>query len=130
MTDTHNNEPYATLKDGAVRVKLWERGSGDKSFVTASVYKIYKDKQSGQWKQTNSMGETDLLKLQAMIPQARQIIQEHKRERSAGRQQQAQPDAPEAPEASEQNMEEARAQAMEKASKPEPKRSRSKSRQR
>ena len=75
MNNKQDNKkaPLQTLRDGAVSIKLWEQQSENNRFVTASVGKVYKDA-DGNFKESRAFGETDLLKLQAMIPQARDEI--------------------------------------------------------
>lgn len=75
-TETSKNAPLETLKDGAVSIKLWEQKTEDKSYVNASIGKLYKDGE-GQWRETRSFNATDLLKLQAMLPQAHEAMQRH-----------------------------------------------------
>lgn len=75
-TDTTKNAPLETFKDGAVSIKLWEQKTEDKSYVNASIGKLYKDGE-GQWRETRSFNATDLLKLQAMLPQAHEAMQRH-----------------------------------------------------
>ncbi len=73
-TQNKKQPPLQTFKDGAVNIKLWKQDFEDKTFVNASIGRIYKDKTTGEFKETRSFNDTDLLKLQAMIPQARQEL--------------------------------------------------------
>lgn len=75
MSDTDKKVPLNTFKDGAVTIKIWEQQSGDQTYVNASVGKLYRDEQTGQWRESRSFNSTDLLKLQTMIPEARQDMQ-------------------------------------------------------
>lgn len=67
------NAPLQQFKDGSVSVKIWEQNKGDSHFVTASVGKLYK--QDGGWKESRSFSQTDLQKLQDMLPQINQEMQ-------------------------------------------------------
>lgn len=83
--DTTNRQPpIQTLRDGTVSITLWERQPGTKTFITASIRKDYQDR-DGKWRESRSLGDTDLLKLQTLIPQAREEIkrwQEQQRSQS------------------------------------------------
>ena len=72
---TNKKAPIQTFKDGAVTIKLWEQNAGGNIFVNASVGRIYKDKTTGEFGESKSFSNTDLLKLQAIIPQVREEMQ-------------------------------------------------------
>jgi hypothetical protein len=76
MSDEAKKQPLGTFKDGAVTVKLWEQNAKGDTYINASIGKLYKDDKTGQWKESRSFNETDLLKLQAMLPEVRQEIQQ------------------------------------------------------
>lgn len=98
-TPDNKNAPLATLRDGAVHVKLWEQRAGDNSYVNASIGRLYKDDQ-GMWRETRSFGATDLLKLQNLLPQAHQEMrrqQERLREQSRAPQPATPSQSPEKP---------------------------------
>jgi hypothetical protein len=70
--------PLETLKDGAVTVKLWnQRGDRGQRYVNFSIGKLYKDEQTGQWKESRSFNSADLAKLQKIIPQALEAAHMH-----------------------------------------------------
>ena len=70
MTENKKNAPIQSFKDGAVTIKLWEQQAGNRSFVNASIGKLYKDEKSGQWRESRSFNGNDLLKLQNLLPEA------------------------------------------------------------
>jgi hypothetical protein len=76
MTEDRKNAPLESFRDGAVTIKLWEQQAEGKSYVNASIGKLYKDQQ-GAWHETRSFNDTDLLKLHALIPQAHQQMKHH-----------------------------------------------------
>jgi len=71
-----NSGPIQTLRDGAVVVKLWLQESKNGPFVTATLGRTYQDRQSGEYRESRSLGGTDLLKAQALLGEAnREMIQ-------------------------------------------------------
>lgn len=74
-TEKETNAPIQQFRDGAATIKLWENKVGDKTYVNASVGKLYKDKETDEWRESRSFNEQDLLKLQAMLPQVRQEME-------------------------------------------------------
>jgi hypothetical protein len=62
--------PLQTFKEGAATIKLWENKVEDRSFVTASIGKLYKDEKSGQWRETKSFNSRDLENLQKILPES------------------------------------------------------------
>ena len=76
MTEDRKNAPLESFRDGAVTIKLLEQQAEGKSYVNAQIGKLYKDAQ-GAWHETRSFNDTDLLKLQALIPQAHQQMKHH-----------------------------------------------------
>ena len=115
---TERKAPLQHFKDGAVTVKLWEQSAGNKQYVNASVGKLYKDKATGEWHESRSFSEKDMLKLQAMLPEVRQEMgkwQDYYREAQQQKEQvQAMPDhAPQSTQMpSQQDMVAARDAAM------------------
>jgi hypothetical protein len=114
MTEDKKNAPLETFRDGAVTIKLWEQQAEGKSYVNASIGKLYKDQQ-GAWHETRSFNDSDLLKLQALIPQAHQQMKHHQEQlRSVVQEQQIAEPAPE----QQQDMAAQRDAVMSKAQKP------------
>lgn len=69
MSD-NKKAPLQTFKEGAATIKLWENQVDDRSFVTASIGKLYKDEKSGQWRETKSFNSRDLENLQKILPES------------------------------------------------------------
>jgi hypothetical protein len=114
MTEDRKNAPLESFRDGAVTIKLWEQQAEGKSYVNASIGKLYKDQQGG-WHETRSFNDSDLLKLQALIPQAHQQMKHHQEQlRGVVHEQQIAEPAPE----QQQEMAAQRDAVMSKAQKP------------
>ncbi|MEM0951791.1 MAG: hypothetical protein AAGI66_06575 [Cyanobacteria bacterium P01_H01_bin.74] len=80
MTDQQQDQkkkaPLQSFKDGAVTIKIWEQQAGERKFADASIGKLYKDEKTGDWRETRSFNNNDLLKLQNLIPEARAEMQQ------------------------------------------------------
>lgn len=73
MTIDNNQGPLQRLKNGSIRIAIWERHSHQgKPFVNATISKVYKDKATGEFKHGRNFNDADLLKLQELIPEATQ----------------------------------------------------------
>lgn len=70
MSKQKNDPPLDTLRDGSVNIKLWRKESQRGPFPTASIGNTYKDPESGEFKDSRSFSDTDLLKLEKMLPEA------------------------------------------------------------
>lgn len=66
--------PIQTLRDGGVVVKLWEQQSQNGPFVTATLGRIYKDKQTGDFRESRSLSATDMEKAQKLMAEASQVM--------------------------------------------------------
>jgi hypothetical protein len=73
-TETKNQAPLQKFQNGSVFIKIWEQNGPNGRFPTASVENIFQDKQTGEFRKSMSFGEHDLLKLQALIPEAHQEL--------------------------------------------------------
>jgi hypothetical protein len=61
------NKPVHTIKDKGLSVAIWEsRGGG----YTYSVQKRYKDKQTGEWKDSRYLYKEDVVSLVNMLQSA------------------------------------------------------------
>ena len=78
MSEQQNNAPLQFLRDGALVVKLWRQESEKGPFVTATLGRTYKDQATGEFKESRSLGETDMLKAQALLREARKEAQQWK----------------------------------------------------
>jgi hypothetical protein len=91
MTEDRKNAPLQSFRDGAVTIKLWEQQAEGKSYVNASIGKLYKGQQ-GAWHETRSFNDSDLLKLQALIPHAHQQMKHHQEQLRGMAQEQSAPE--------------------------------------
>jgi len=67
--------PAKTFKDGGVTVTIWENNGPRGPWMSASICKSYKDKASGEWKQTaNGFSDDQLEKLRKLIPKAQAFM--------------------------------------------------------
>lgn len=71
QTDDSSNGPVQTFRYKGAFIKLWEKEGEKGPFVTASIGKTYKDKVSGEFKESYSLGESDLAKVDFLMPEAR-----------------------------------------------------------
>lgn len=71
QTAEGSNGPIQTFRYKGAFIKLWKQESEKGPFVTASVGKTYKDKVSGEFKESYSLGEHDLAKVDFLMPEAR-----------------------------------------------------------
>ena len=88
-TQDKKQEPLQTISDGRAIINLWEQHSDKGAFVTASVGCKFTNTQ-GEFKVGRSFTETDLLKLQAILPETLQEMEKWKEYyREVDRQQEA-----------------------------------------
>lgn len=68
MATTQNNQPNSTIRYGTLKATIWANPSKDGQSVRYSVNysKGYKT-ESGEWKETQSLGEIDNLKLSYLV---------------------------------------------------------------
>ena len=78
MSDTQSgNPPVKTHPDGAVRVKVWRNETHEgKPFYNVTIGRAYQDRETGQWRESQSFGAADLLKLQPLLNEASQTIRQ------------------------------------------------------
>ncbi len=83
------NAPLETFKDGAAVIKLWQQEGRDGHIhVNASVGRLYKDNETGQWKESKSFSPSDLSKLGNMMPRALAHASAHEHNLNVQRQEQ------------------------------------------
>lgn len=71
MSNRNGTPPVATHRDGAVSAKVWRNHSQDgEAFYSVTLQRSYKDKQTGEFRDTASFQGTDLLKVQQLASQA------------------------------------------------------------
>jgi len=74
MSNETRNAPVDKFADYPVEVALFERQGENGTWYNAQVSKTYK--QGDQYKRTNNFNRNDLLKLNALVPQALARMQE------------------------------------------------------
>ncbi len=72
---TNGNLPEKKFSAGAVRATIWKNTGSKKTgeaieYRTVSFERVYKDKQSGEWKSTNSLRLNDLPKAVVVLNKA------------------------------------------------------------
>ena len=82
---TEKNKPVATKKFGVVVASIWKNeGKDGKTFHSVTVERLYKPKNSDQWKSTSSFDRDDLPKLvQAVNSAYRCVMPEESRRLSS-----------------------------------------------
>ena len=60
-TPETKNPPLQTFRHDSVFIKLWANNHDGRTNVSATIGRVYKDKQTGEYKETRSFRETDLL---------------------------------------------------------------------
>ena len=69
--DEKGQPPLQTLRDGAVAVKLWRQESEEHgAFVSATVTRTYKDRETGDYRESHSLSGADMLRAQALLGDA------------------------------------------------------------
>ena len=69
-----NNRPVHEVRFGAVKASIWQNTFGDTTLHKVTLTRSYKDRESNQWKNTDSFGRDDLLLLAKVADQAHSWI--------------------------------------------------------
>lgn len=76
-------QPIHRVRGGAIELSIWEN-QGDKGpFYSVTHRRSYK--QGDEWKESDSYGEDDLLRLAKLIDEADGWIVAHRRQQKAGK---------------------------------------------
>ncbi len=71
MSNETKQAPIQTFRDGGVVVKLWRQDGGENGpFVSATIGRTYRDPKSNEYRESRSLGGTDMLKAQALLGEA------------------------------------------------------------
>lgn len=70
-TEETKNAPLQTFRQDGVVIKLWANKHNDRTHVSATVGRVYKDKQTDDYKETRSLGETHMLVAETLMQEAR-----------------------------------------------------------
>ncbi|MDH5721909.1 MAG: hypothetical protein OEY94_01125 [Alphaproteobacteria bacterium] len=71
--------PQETLRDANLKASIWRNESEQGSYFTTTLARTYKDEQ-GNYRDTNSFGQNDLLRLAELSRSAYNRVNEIKRE--------------------------------------------------
>ncbi len=75
------NPPVHTIRFGAVKAAVWENQTQHGPMFNVTVTRSYRD-DDGDWQESSSFGESDLLLLAKALDQAHSWIHEHRRSRA------------------------------------------------
>lgn len=70
------NKPVAKVKSGKIVADIWRNESEQGARFNVTFARIYRHKESGDWKRTESFGRDDLLLLAKLADLAHSKIQE------------------------------------------------------
>jgi hypothetical protein len=73
------NKPVDELFDGKLKVTIWKKDGKHRPFYQTTWRNSYKDEATGEWKDTDSLGEDDLLPLRELLGDAYAWIKQQKR---------------------------------------------------
>jgi len=95
-TTETGNGPIKTHPDGAVRVKVWRNETRDegKPFYSVTIGRVYRDQETGEWRESRSLSPEDVLKSQPLLGEAYQTIRQEQaldREHARTQTQEAEP---------------------------------------
>ena len=60
-TAKNRNRPVHDLRLGTVKASIWENTFGENTRYNVTLARIYKDRETDQWKSTESFGRDELL---------------------------------------------------------------------
>jgi hypothetical protein len=78
MNKMNKNQPAHHIRLGSVRASIWENSNGEVTRHNVTFQKIYKEKESDQWKSTESFGRDELLLLAKVADRAHSWICEQR----------------------------------------------------
>lgn len=73
MSTQDKKSPIETFREASVCIKLWDNTKDDRININASIEKTYKDK-DGNYRKSYSLNGDDLMRLQMLIPKARDAM--------------------------------------------------------
>ena len=74
----NRNRPVQEFRLGPVKASIWDNTVGENTRHNVTLSRIYKDRESGQWKTTDSFGRDELLLLAKVADQAHTWICSHR----------------------------------------------------
>jgi len=79
MSDTaKGNKPWDEVRDGPLKITIWKNEGEHGPRYSSIPNKRYKDKTTGEWKDTDSFNEDDLLPLALLAEEAYRRIRAQK----------------------------------------------------
>lgn len=72
------NRPVHEIRIGSVKASVWENNVGDAVLHRVTLARSYKDRESNQWKNTDSFNRDDLLVVAKVADQAHSWICEQR----------------------------------------------------
>lgn len=75
MSDEPKKTPVDTLREASLNAKIWENQHDNGVHYKTTFSRSYQD-QEGQWRQTNSFGEKDLLPLSNLASRSHDAVRE------------------------------------------------------
>ena len=82
MQDTMpKDKPTHEVRIGAIKAALWKNDTTNGVRYNVTFTRLYKDKEDGQWKSTDSFGRDDLLVLAKVADQAHSWIFQQSQEK-------------------------------------------------
>jgi hypothetical protein len=79
------NKPWNEVRDGTLKIAMWKNESEKGPWYQSSIRNAYKDKATGEWKDTDNLDEDDLLKLIQLAQEAYASIRSDKRAHAMSR---------------------------------------------
>ncbi len=77
MSERNGNAPVKIHEDGSLKIKIWNNQLPDGNFKpSARVTKPYKDRETGEWRETQNLNSDDMLKLSQLAGEARQTMRQ------------------------------------------------------
>jgi len=74
MNKSNKNQPAHQIRIGMVKASIWENQNGEITRHNVTFQRVYKEKESDQWKTTESYGRDDLLLLAKVADRAHSWI--------------------------------------------------------
>ena len=75
------DKPTHEVRIGAIKAALWKNDTTNGVRYNVTFTRLYKDKEDGQWKSTDSFGRDDLLVLAKVADQAHSLIFQQSQEK-------------------------------------------------
>lgn len=88
MTDDNSNAPDnrpQTFRDGPLKATIWENERENSTDHNVEFTRSYKDRETGEWKETRSFRQQHLSQLRALCERSFDYIDEQKRSRKQER---------------------------------------------